>query len=123
MEADSIGFVTSQVDRGLSTYFSGHGCLIVNVDNNSEDDTKGAFLSTGTVVRKKYITTPKDIRGKGNNFRNLFKFAMAHRSTVKALVVVDADLKSITPEWIKYLVEPILKGYDYALPRYFAAPV
>ena len=32
--------------------------------------------------------------------------------------MVDADLRSINPEWIKFLGESILKGYDYALPRY-----
>ncbi len=118
MEADSIGFVTRQVDQGLQKYFSKYKCLIVNCDNNSEDDTKGAFLSVETKTPKKYITTPKGVRGKGNNFLNLFKFGKTQFDTLKGCVVVDTDLKSITPEWIKYLGEPILKGYDYALPRY-----
>ena len=118
MEADSIGFVTQQVDRGLQKYFSNYSTLIINVDNNSEDNTKDVFLSVPTVTKKKYITTPKGIRGKGNNFLNLFKFGMTQIPELKAIVVVDADLKSITPEWIKYLAEPIVNGYDYALPRY-----
>ncbi|HOO72149.1 MAG TPA: glycosyltransferase [Spirochaetota bacterium] len=118
MEADSIGFVTQQVDRGLQKYFSNYSTLIVNVDNNSEDNTKDVFLSVPTVTKKKYITTPKGTRGKGNNFLNLFKFGMTQLPALKAIVVVDADLKSITPEWIKYLAEPIVNGYDYALPRY-----
>ena len=33
-------------------------------------------------------------------------------------VVVDADLKSITDEWVKSLAEPILRGYDMATPLY-----
>jgi glycosyltransferase involved in cell wall biosynthesis len=92
--------------------------VIVNVDNNSEDDTKGAFLSTKTKTPKHYITTQKGVRGKGNNVRNLLKFALKHADTLKAVVVVDADLRSIKPEWIKYLSQPILKGFDYALPIY-----
>lgn len=118
MEADSIGFVTRQVDRGMQKYFSRFNTLIVNVDNNSEDNTKDAFLSTETVSKKEYITTPQGVRGKGNNFLNLFKFGQKHIKTLKAVVVVDTDLKSITPEWVRYLAEPIIKGYDYALPRY-----
>ncbi|MFC1821295.1 hypothetical protein ACFL9T_01210 [Thermodesulfobacteriota bacterium] len=118
MEADSIPFVTRQVDEGLSRYYSVLKTLIVNVDNNSEDDTKGAFLSTETKVPKHYITTPKGIRGKGNNFLNLFKYAAKHRNTLKGVVVVDADLLSIIPEWIKYMGDTILKGHDYALPYY-----
>jgi hypothetical protein len=118
MEADTISFVTRQVDRGLTKYFSRVNSLILNVDNNSEDDTKGVFLSTKTKTSKHYISTPIGVKGKGNNFLNLFKLAQKHKQTLKGGVVVDADLRSITPEWIKYLGEPILKGYDYALPLY-----
>jgi len=117
MEADNIDFVTRQVDKGLTKYFCNYRSLIVNVDNNSEDDTKGVFLSTETNTPKWYISTRKGVRGKGNNLLNLFHFARK-QSDLKATIVVDADLKSITPEWIKFLGEAILKGYDYALPRY-----
>lgn len=118
MEADSIPFVTKQVDEGLMNYFDDLKSIIVNVDNNSEDNTMGAFLSTETQTLKHYITTRKGVTGKGNNFFNLFQFARKHKNTLKCVVVVDADLTSITPEWIKNLSEPILRGYDYALPYY-----
>ena len=36
----------------------------------------------------------------------------------KAVVVVDADLKSITPEWIKHLGEPLFEGFSYVAPIY-----
>lgn len=118
MEADSIGFVTRQVDLGIRKYFPGMKALIVNADNDSPDDTRGAFLSTETVTPKKYMTTPKGVQGKGNNLLNLFRFLRNRAPSLRAAAVVDADLRSITPEWIKHLVEPIMKGYDYALPRY-----
>ncbi|MBP7735415.1 MAG: glycosyltransferase [Spirochaetes bacterium] len=118
MEADTIGYVTKQVDIGLKRYFNNLQSLIINVDNNSEDDTRGAFLSTETATPKEYISTPRGVKGKGNNMMNLFKAAQAHGGTLKAVVVLDADLRSVTPEWVKYFVEPILKGHDYALPRY-----
>lgn len=118
MEADTISFVTKQVDLGLIKYYSNLKSIILNVDNNSEDDTKGAFLSTDTKNPKHYITTPEGVKGKGNNFLNFLKFAKSHVATLKAAITVDADLRSITPEWVKYLGEPILKGYDYTLPLY-----
>ena len=118
MEADSIPFVTTQVDKGITKYFPKLKSIIVNVDNNSEDDTRGAFLSTETQTPKHYIATPKGVRGKGNNFLNLFRFGAKFKDTLKCVVVVDADLRSITPEWTKYLGEPILNGYDYTLPYY-----
>jgi len=36
----------------------------------------------------------------------------------KAVVVVDADLKSITPEWIKHLGEPLFSDFSYVAPLY-----
>lgn len=70
-------------------------------------------------MEKKYITTPKGVTGKGNNFYNLFKFAQKYISSLKAVIVVDADLKSITPEWIRFLADPIIKmKYEYVVPRY-----
>ena len=34
------------------------------------------------------------------------------------IICVDADLKSITPEWIQYFGDPIKSGYDYVTPIY-----
>ena len=36
----------------------------------------------------------------------------------KAVVVVDADLESITPEWIRRLGEPLYSGFSYVAPLY-----
>lgn len=118
LEADTISFVTRQVDLDLMKYFGHLNSIILNVDNQSEDDTQGAFLSTKTRAPKHYCATSKGVKGKGNNMLNLFKFAKNQAKTLKGCVVVDADLRSITPEWIRYLGEPILKGYDYVLPLY-----
>ncbi len=115
-EADSISFVVKQVDLGIQKYFKGKKCVIINVDNDSLDNTKQAFLDTETVTPKKYISTPKGIKGKGRNFYNLFKFVVKNKA--QTVVVVDADLKSITPLWIKHLANPIIKGYDMVCPRY-----
>jgi hypothetical protein len=104
------------VGEGLEVYFSDKKCIIVNVDNNSPDNTKDAFLDTKTRIEKKYISTAHGIRGKGNNFLNLFKFAKSVDAEVT--IVVDADLKSITKEWVKYLGMPIVDGYDYVIPLY-----
>ena len=115
-EADNISFVTQQVDEGLTKYFPNYKSLIVNVDNHSPDNTKRAFLKTFTKNDKKYITTSPGIRGKGNNFFNLFN--EVKKQNAKAILVVDADLKSITPDWVEKMIKPVLKGYDYVLPLY-----
>ncbi len=73
-------------------------------------------MNTPTKVPKIYISTAPGVKGKGNNFKNLFEAAV--ELNAKAVVVVDADLKSITTGWIKYLAEPLLGRFDYVAPIY-----
>jgi len=115
-ESDSISYVTKIVDEGLGEYFPDKKSIIVNVDNNSPDNTKEAFLDTNTRIEKKYISTSHGIRGKGNNILNLFNFAIQVHADI--VIIVDADLKSITKEWIEYLGRPVSDGYDYVTPLY-----
>lgn len=115
-EADSISFVVRQVDLGIQKYFARKKSIILNIDNCSPDDTKQVFLNTKTKTPKKYISTPQGVHGKGRNLFNLFKFMK--KSGAKIGITLDADLKSITPLWIKLLTGPILRGYDLVCPRY-----
>ncbi|NOQ68478.1 glycosyltransferase [Patescibacteria group bacterium] len=115
-EADNIANVVKQVDRGLVKNFSKYKAVIINVDNNSSDGTREAFLNVKTKTPKIYISTPPGVVGKGNNFYNLFDYTL--KLNAQAVAVIDADIKSVTPNWVKWLFEPILKGYDYATPVY-----
>ena len=115
-EADSISYPTKQASEGLVKYFPDKKAVIINCDNNSPDNTKQAFLNTPTEIPKIYITTPPGVKGKGNNFKNLFRKVVELRA--KAIVVVDADLKSITPEWIKHLGEPLFSDFSFVAPLY-----
>jgi hypothetical protein len=115
-EADSISYPTDVVSRGLVQYFPNKSSVIINADNYSPDDTKRVFLNTPTKIPKVYISTPKGVKGKGNNFLNLFKAAVELRA--KVIIVVDADLKSITPSWVRYLGEPLLGRFDFVTPIY-----
>lgn len=115
-EADSIAYPTEQAAMGLKTYFSDLRSVIINCDNNSPDGTKEAFFNTNSDVPKIYLSTPPGVMGKGSNFRNLFQKAIDLKA--KGIVVVDADLKSINPQWIKKLGEPIFQGYNYVAPIY-----
>jgi len=115
-EADCISVPTDTASRGLEEYFPNAKSVIINVDNNSKDGTRDAFMETPTKVPKIYISTPEGVKGKGNNLRNLFKAAV--ELNAQAVAVVDADLKSITPQWIQYLVEPLMGRFDYVSPLY-----
>lgn len=115
-EAASISFPTQQADKGLSKYFNNYAAVIVNCDNNSPDDTRQAFMSTDTDNPKIYLSTPDGVKGKGNNFKNLF--AKVVELDAKAVIVVDADLKSITPEWIRNLGQPLFEDFSFVAPLY-----
>ncbi len=116
-EADSISNVVKQVDQGLVKYFKDIPAVIINSDNDSSDGTGDVFLNIKTETPKIYISTPPGVKGKGNNFKNLF-LKIKELGTQSAMVV-DADLKSITPEWVKCLISPIRNGYDYLTPVYY----
>ena len=115
-EADSIAFPVQQADQGIQLFFGNMESAIINCDNNSNDGTKEVFLGIKTRTPKIYLSTEPGIRGKGNNFRNLFKKVVDLHA--KAVVVVDADLKSITPKWIRHLGEPLFQDFGYVVPLY-----
>lgn len=115
-EADLIAYPTTQANEGLHQYFPEKRSVIVNCDNHSPDNTRDAFLNTPTRVPKIYLSTPPGVSGKGNNLRNLFRKAV--ELNAQAVVVVDADLRSITPEWIRVLAEPVFSGYSFVSPLY-----
>ena len=115
-EADNIAFPTDVASHGLRDFFPEAKSVIINVDNNSDDGTGETFMSTPTQQPKIYISTPEGVKGKGNNLRNLFRASV--ELNAKFVVVVDADLKSITPGWIRYLGEPLMGRFDYVTPIY-----
>ena len=115
-EAELISFPTQMANEGLIKYFGGKNSVIINCDNNSPDGTRDAFMNTPTEVPKMYISTPPGVKGKGNNVRNLLKKTCDLGA--QAVLLVDADLKSITPRWIKNLAEPLFEDFGFVAPLY-----
>jgi len=115
-EAEGISYTTEQVAKGLLEYFGNLRSVIINCDNHSMDGTKEAFLAAPGEVPKIYLSTEAGVRGKGANLRVLFE--KVRELQAKAVVVVEADVKNVTPVWVKKLAEPILKGAGYVCPLY-----
>ncbi|MBW1730612.1 MAG: glycosyltransferase [Deltaproteobacteria bacterium] len=99
-EADSIAFPTSQADEGLTKYFGQKRAVIINCDNSSSDGTGQVFMNTPTKTPKICLCTPPGIKGKGNNFRNLFQ------------KVLDLQAKAVV------VAEPLYNGFSYVAPLY-----
>ncbi len=55
--------------------------------------------------------------GKGSALRSIFE--AANFLEVKACAVVDSDLRSITPEWVHCLLQPVIEGkFQFVAPLY-----
>ncbi len=117
-EAKTISFVTKAIDKGLEQYFKNEKKVIINIDNDSPDDTGKIFLKTKTKTPKIYISTPSGIKGKGNNLHNLFLASQKFKA--KAIATIDADIRNLTPKWLDCFLSPILnKKYEYLTPIYY----
>ncbi len=115
-EVESIARTTEQVDKGLTRYFPDLKCAIVNSDNHSADGTREAFFSAPANTPRLYISTEPGSSGKGRNIRNFFQ--KARQLDPKALIIIEADIKNISPVWIRNLGAPILQGAGFVCPLY-----
>lgn len=115
MEEDAISQTTSLVDKSLKKYFNQFDCFIVNADNSSQDKTKDNFLNTQTDNKKIYLSS--ELKGKGSNLFNFFKFCQ--KESVDFAATFDADLFSMNECWVYRLLKPIIENSaDYILPLY-----
>ena len=128
--AETIGYVVRAATAGMVQYFPDLKPALVNSDGGSPDDTPRVVVTTESpdYLEKIILVSPKHklqrvsftyqgTSGKGTAVRALFE--VARELKVKAMVMVDSDLRSIVPEWIELLAGPILKGgYDFVTPLY-----
>ena len=125
--ARTVGHVVRAVQAGLAKYFPDCKSVLVNSDGGSKDPTPEIVAHTGienlaTILVEhpqfpvnKIVTAYHGIPGKGSAFRTIF--AIAARLGAKACCVVDADLRSITPEWIELLLDPVIDGaFEFVSP-------
>jgi glycosyltransferase involved in cell wall biosynthesis len=115
---DNIEGVVSSCALGLKKYFKEKRSAIIISDGGSLDDTR---------ERANQVKLPDDIKrmvaiyrgmpGKGTSFRAIFEATKLLKAD--CCVVVDSDLKSISPEWVKLLAWPILeKKAGFVAPYY-----
>ena len=114
----TIDYVMETIAKGLDKYFRECSALIYVSEGCSTDDTReianSVDLSEYNV--SKIVATYRGLPGKGTALRAVFETAEFLRA--KAVAVFDSDLKSITPEWVKNMISPIYKGYEFVVPYY-----
>jgi hypothetical protein len=115
---NSIVHVIKTIRKGLDTHYHGAKALIMVSDGGSTDDTRDTAnaYDVKSFNIEKIITIYRGLPGKGSALRAIFE--VANFLKPKAVAVFDSDLVSISPLWIKNLIEPVLEGHDFVAPDY-----
>lgn len=116
--AGTIRHVVQQAAQGMVEHFPGLKPVLMNSDGGSPDRTMEVVRTTPVPAGVEVVVGQyQGLPGKGSAFRAIFE--AAQMLGVKACVVVDSDLRSITPDWIRRLAGPVIEGsYEYITPFY-----
>jgi len=114
----TIEHVIQMVTHGLSKHYKDRKSVIFIADGGSTDDTREVAKEFQIKPwQEKVVGIYRGPGGKGTAMRSIFE--SANRLKIKACAVVDSDLRSITPDWVKYLLDPVLeKGFQFVAPVY-----
>ncbi len=114
----SIRHVLEAVCRGLATHHPDTRSLILVSDGGSTDDTREIAETVNEKAYRivKFVTIYRGVPGKGSALRAIFEAAEFLRP--RAVAVFDSDLISISPPWVRNLLEPVFDGYDFVAPDY-----
>ena len=115
-EETVVGVLTN-IYRGLEKYYPDRRTVVYVSDGGSLDYTRELVQKTKSPTIPKIVAIYRGLSGKGTSLRAVFQ--AAERLGAQAAAVVDADLRSITPEWMPALLGPVLDdGYDFVSPFY-----
>ena len=114
----TITHVIQMVSHGLATHYKDMRSVIFVADGGSTDDTRETAKEFQLKPwQEKLVSIYRGPGGKGTALRSLFE--AADRLDVKVCAMVDSDLRSITPDWVKYLLDPVLKrDFQFVAPVY-----
>ncbi|MFC1863569.1 glycosyltransferase [Thermodesulfobacteriota bacterium] len=114
----TVEHVIQMVTHGLNKHYKDRRSVIFIADGGSTDDSREVAREFEIKPwQEKLISIYRGPGGKGTALRSLFE--AADRLKVKVCTMVDSDLRSITPDWVKYLIDPILEmDYQFVAPVY-----
>jgi glucosylglycerate synthase len=115
---NTIAHVLEVVTKGIQKHYPDYKTLLIVSDGGSTDDTREIALlfDEKSYGIEKVVTIYRGLPGKGSALRAILE--VADFLQPKALAVFDSDLLSISPEWIKNIIDPVLSGHDLVAPDY-----
>jgi len=128
--AATVKPIAEAVHVAFARYFPRLRTTLVNSDGGSVDGTPeivqsateacdGPTRALRTIHR--VVTSHASALGKGSALRAVF--AATDLTQARAVVVLDPDITSVTPEWIERLARPVLEHrLDYVGPVYARRP-
>ena len=124
--AETVKTVTAAAAAGLAQHFPGVGATLINADAGSSDGTPELLEAAGLPIVAAHYEPPAGERaavpfhgvpGRGEGLRAAF--AVARDLQARACVVLEADVVSVAPDWIRDLAGPILGDKaDFVGPAY-----
>lgn len=115
-KADSLAHATRQAASALADSFGHLRPVIIACDDLPSETAAAAFLTAETDIPKIYLPSKDTAPGKTATLRLLLQEAVALDPA--AVVLVDPDVMSLRPEWLKDLAKPLFGEYELVLPLY-----
>ena len=112
--ADTLPAVAAAAARGVADHFPGSSVAFIDSDGGSSDGTPALLAGVGvpTVLLThdaplgERVAVPfHGVPGRGAALRGVL--AAAHRLSARAVVVLEADVVSLAPDWIGRLAQPV----------------
>lgn len=128
--AETIGRVIKAAELGLAKYFPEYKGLIIISEGGNMDETQrsvdalkdkhyfeNAFIPRPEMETVILVVKYRGLSGKGTAVRAILEAGKL--LGFRAGCMLDADLRSISPEWIQLLIAPIaLKDFGFVTPYY-----
>jgi len=124
--AATIGTLVKALHVGLAKYFPRERTVLISPDGGSDDGTQelvrmaplaDAEMQGSSTLRTTHrVSAPyRGMPGHADGVRTVF--AAADLLRAKAVVLIDANLTSMTPDWVAELARPVWEGRaDVVLP-------
>ena len=115
----TIEHVIDMVSEGIAQHYRDLRTVIIISDGGSTDDSRE--IAKDKMVHpfiEKIVTIYRGVPGKGSALRMIFEAGSFLNA--KVCLLFDSDLRSITPEWVQALADPVIThGHDFVAPVYY----